>query len=170
MFRKANKNEINDIVQIYDDINDYLESNINYTHWKKGVYPIREDAEAAFEKNELFVFENGGEILGTVVLNSSEPPQYANVNFDNRFKGNEILVIHTLVVSPKSLRKGVGEAILQSSEAYALTNNCKTIRLDTYYKNEPAISLYTKMFYNFVGMVDLELGFEGLFKCFEKNI
>lgn len=47
--RIATVNDIDAIEQLYDDLNDYLETHENYPRWKKGVYPIREDAYCEVE-------------------------------------------------------------------------------------------------------------------------
>ncbi|WP_312648537.1 hypothetical protein [Aminipila sp.] len=42
--RKASNHDIDELEQLYDELNDYLESTINFPGWKKGVYPTRKDA------------------------------------------------------------------------------------------------------------------------------
>ncbi|MDR2939273.1 MAG: GNAT family N-acetyltransferase [Clostridiales bacterium] len=171
MFRLAKYEELDIVIDIYDRLAGHLEENINYSHWKKGVYPVAETAEDGIKGNSLFVLVDESienKIVGSVILNSDQPAQYENAPFDKRFKGSEVLVIHTLVVDPMYLRNNIGWAIMCSIDKYAVSNGFKTIRLDTYYKNTPASGLYEKAGYNLVGLFDLELGFKGLFKLYEK--
>ena len=43
--RVGNEEDIDSLEELYNNINDYLESTINYPGWKKGIYPVRKDAE-----------------------------------------------------------------------------------------------------------------------------
>jgi RimJ/RimL family protein N-acetyltransferase len=55
------------------------------------------------------------------------------------------------------------------AETYAIEQKMKTIRLDVSIRNAPAISLYEKCGYHYVGTVDLGLNIPGLvwFKLYE---
>lgn len=56
------------------------------------------------------------------------------------------------------------------AENHSFTSNVKAIRLDVYDGNVPAIKLYEKCGYKYIGTVDLGLGNYGLdwFKLYEK--
>ena len=43
------KSDINELEALYNDLNDALEKGVNYPGWKKGVYPVRSDAEKGIE-------------------------------------------------------------------------------------------------------------------------
>ena len=53
--RKAAWGDLGEIARLYDTLNDYLESHVNYPGWKKGIYPTQEDARKGIEENALFV-------------------------------------------------------------------------------------------------------------------
>jgi len=67
---KATINDIDEIAQLYDDLNDYLESTTNWPGWAKGIYPIRRDAEAGFADDGLFVLKINGKIAGSIALSN----------------------------------------------------------------------------------------------------
>ena len=68
--------------------------------------------------------------------------------------------------------KGIGNALLDYSIEFAKNSGIKTIRLDVYEKNIPAIKLYEKNGFIYTGTVDLGLGNYGLkwFRLYEKII
>ena len=68
---------------------------------------------------------------------------------------------------------GTGKSYLNVKEAeFAKKSGIKTIRLDVYEKNIPAIKLYEKNGFIYTGTVDLGLGNYGLkwFRLYEKII
>ena len=67
MIRKAEYSDLNAVVQIYDEIHQAEESGILTTGWLRDIYPVRATAEAALERDDLFVLETDG-ILETDVL------------------------------------------------------------------------------------------------------
>jgi len=74
--RLATENDIDAIEYLYDALNDYLASHENYPRWKKGIYPIREDAEEALAKGNLYVAIKDGKVAGTVVYSTDQENIY----------------------------------------------------------------------------------------------
>ena len=81
----------------------------------------------------------------------------------------QIKVMHTLVVHPGFMRRGIARTLMNFSRDYALQKSAKSILLDVAIQNVPAISLCEKCGYHYVGTVDLGLGYEHLkwFKLYE---
>ncbi|HCW54315.1 MAG TPA: hypothetical protein DG753_11385 [Clostridium sp.] len=50
--KKGAIKNLDELEKIYDDLNDALSEGINYPGWKKGVYPIREDALKGIENGD----------------------------------------------------------------------------------------------------------------------
>lgn len=153
----ATIDDIDEIEKLYDDLNDYLEARINYAGWKKGIYPRRETAINGIKNEGLFVLRLGNKIVGSVVLDNNQDPAYSQINWKNNFSKKEIIVVHTLVVSPKYMKQGIGEKLLDFVWEYSSKLKMKAIRLDVASHNKPAISLYEKHGYKYKGTVDLEL-------------
>ncbi len=168
--RLAKKSELNKVVALYDTLNDYLQSSINYPRWKKGQYPSEITATEGFEANGLYIMEVNGEIAGTIILISDQPKQYEKLSWGKRSEAEKTLVIHALAVHPKFLKRGVASQLLDFAQQLAVSEGMETIRLDVFEENYPAQNLYTKKGYKCVGTVDLELNIPDLvmFKCFEK--
>lgn len=68
-FRKATSADINTISQIYDNIHTEEELKNTTTGWIRGVYSTKSTIEAALSRDDLFVEESNGEIVGTAILN-----------------------------------------------------------------------------------------------------
>jgi putative acetyltransferase len=54
---------------LYDVLNDYLWSTVNFPGWIKGIYPILENAVSGIKDKSLFIARCNGEITGSVILN-----------------------------------------------------------------------------------------------------
>lgn len=42
--------DIDELARLYDDLNDFLDSDINHPGWIKGVYPVRQIAETGINE------------------------------------------------------------------------------------------------------------------------
>ncbi len=153
--RKGTSQDMKELSALYDDLNDYLEHHTNYPGWKKGVYPIGEDAELAIEENTLWVAVEDKRIVGTVILNCQPEAGYELADWHNSLEYKEIFVIHTLAVHPVFLKQGVGTKLMEFVLNHAIQMEKKAVRLDVYEKNDPAIHLYESMGFEYIDTVDL---------------
>ncbi len=170
MTEKAAWADIDEVARLYDEIHDYLGEGVNPPGWAKDIYPVRETAEQALKDGALFVLREGGEIAGTIILNHEPETGYENGSwaFDADYK--DVIVIHTLGVSPRHLRKGIAKRLMDFAQEYARQEGMKAVRLDVFTRNAPAIALYEKCGYAYAGTVDLGYGQYGLdwFRLYEK--
>lgn len=164
--------DIDELEQLYNDLNDYLAKGINYPGWKKGIYPIRQNATDGIKDNSLYVAKYNGEIIGSIILNNEPEPEYYNVKWECESDYSDVFVIHTFVIHPKFMKCGVGKALMEFAEEYSIKSKVKSIRLDVYEKNIPAIRMYEKCGFKYINTIDLGLGEYGLdwFKTYEKLI
>lgn len=164
--------DIDELEKLYDDLNDYLSATTNYPGWIKGIYPIREDAVAGIENNTLFVVRHDGKIAGSIILDHHPDEAYNNVKWKIEADYSRIFVIRTFVVHPSFLKMGIGRALMDYSSELAQQSGIKSIRLDVYENNLPAISLYEKCDFEYIDTVDLGFGSYGLdwFKLYEKLV
>ena len=168
--RLATENDIDAIEYLYDALNDYLASHENYPRWKKGIYPIREDAEEALAKGNLYVAIKDGKVAGTVVYSTDQENIYRAIEQQIEFDA-PVIVIRKLAVLPDYFGCGIGKALLEYAEVIGRQKVAKAIRLDTYEENLPAVRLYEKCGFKYIGLVDLGLEkIYGLkwYKVFEK--
>lgn len=164
--------DIDELEKLYDDLNDYLSATTNYPGWIKGIYPIREDAVVGIENNTLFVVRYEGKIAGSIILDHHPDEAYNNVRWKIEADYSHIFVIRTFVVHPSFLKMGIGCALMDYSFELAQQSGIKSIRLDVYENNLPAISLYEKCGFEYIDTVDLGFGNYGLdwFKLYEKLV
>lgn len=162
--------DIHELEQLYDDLNDHLERKVNYPGWKKGIYPVRQNAVDGIKNGNLYVARHNGKIIGSIILSHEPEPAYYEVKWKFEFDYSDVFIIHTFVVHPDYLKCGIGKALMDFSAEYSIKSKAKSIRLDVYEKNIPAIRLYEKCGFKYVDTVDLGLGNYGLdwFKLYEK--
>lgn len=164
--------DINQLEILYNDLNDYLQCGTNYPGWKKDVYPIREDAVAGVKDNNLYVAKQNGKIIGSIILNHKPESAYEKVRWQIDMDYSNVFVVHTFVVHPDYMKCGVGKILMDYSIQLAKQSGIKSIRLDVYENNIPAIKLYEKCGFTYIDTIDLGLGQYGLhwFKVYEKLI
>lgn len=170
LIRKGTVGDIDEIAELYDCLNDYLESHTNYPGWRKGIYPAREDAVQGVEEDRLFVAVEEGKIVGTVILRNKPEEGYAQADWHVDLDYDEILVMYTFAVHPDFLHEGIGTKIMDFVVNYAVCGNMKAIRLDVYETNTPAIRLYEKSGFRYIDTVDLGYAEYGLsrFKLYQR--
>lgn len=169
VIEKAGLEDLNELECLYNELNDYLSKHINYPGWIKGIYPVRETAENGINEDSLFILRKNDIIAGSVILNHEPEKAYNQVTWGIETEYENIIVIRTLVVHPSFINKGIGSALIGFTKKLGMDLQMKAIRLDVSENNIPAISLYEKHGYNYVGTVDLGLNYEHLkwFKLYE---
>jgi len=169
-FQLGTKDDINELEQLYNDLNDYLASGTNYPGWIKGIYPVRQNAVDGINSNNLYVAKHNGKIIGSIILNHKPDPTYHTVNCGLDLDYSKVFVIHTFLVHPQFLKSGVGNALIDFAINQGIKSQVKAIRLDVYEGNIPAIKLYEKFGFKYIDTVDLGLINQGLnwFKLYEK--
>ena len=160
--RRGNAGDLNAVAALYDALNDHLARHVNYPGWRKGVYPIREDAARGIAERTLFVLEDAGAIAGTVILNHEPEEGYALADWGGTEDYGRVLVVRTLAVHPGWLRRGVGRALLEFALELARETGMEAVRLDVYEQNAPAQRLYEALGFRYVASVDLGYGAYGL--------
>ena len=62
--RKASKQDLEAVEKLYEKIHDAEESGKQSIGWIRGVYPVRRTAGEAIQREDLYVLEEDGGILG----------------------------------------------------------------------------------------------------------
>ena len=168
--RKAVETDLEHIEKLYEAICDYLETHRNYPGWKKGIYPVRCDAEKGLMANALYVARIGNKTVGTIILKHKPEEGYRNGKWLTGDDYDHIYVVHTLAVHPDFLKCGIGTELLMFAERVAREEQCVSIRLDVVKDNVPAERLYQKCGYQFAGTVSLGYESYGLpwYNLYEK--
>ncbi len=144
MIRKATPDDIASVAALYDKAIDYEDSHIKYTSWQKGIYPTVDTARLGVKNDSLYVYEENGQLLASVILDTKQPPEYKKISWQAAASYNQALVIHTLCVDPEHAGYGIGTSIVDFAKELASKENCITIRLNTTARNINARHLYEK--------------------------
>jgi ribosomal protein S18 acetylase RimI-like enzyme len=170
LVERGTVSDIEELALLYDELNDYLAKGKNYPGWKKGIYPTRHNAIQGIADGTLYVARSSGKIAGSIILNHNPETAYHDVTWGIDAEYSDIVVIHTFVVHPAYLKKGIGKSLMDFTTQQCINECMKSIRLDVYENNIPAINLYEKCGFMYMGTVDLGLGMYGLnnFRLYEK--
>lgn len=153
MIRKAIKEDIDAVEKLYDEIHEAEENGGQTIGWIRGVYPVRETAETALDRGELFVQEENGALVGAGIINQIQVDVYALGQWKHQAEDPEVSVLHTLVISPQASGKGYGKAFIAFYEEYARKHGCVELRIDTNARNVTARAMYQKLGYKEIGIV-----------------
>lgn len=151
--RKGEYSDLDAVERIYDELHDAEEDNRITVGWKRGVYPVRDTAAEALGRGDLFVVEECGEVLGAGIINQIQVDVYKNAPWDYETDDDRVLVLHTLVISPRGASKGLGRGFVGFYEEYAVTHDCTELRLDTNEKNHVARKMYRDLGYKEIATV-----------------
>ncbi len=144
MIRKAILKDVNSIEDTYNEHFQYELNHTAFTVFKKGVYPTKDDAERAIYAGALFVYEENGTIVGSIIIDKVQPIEYATIPWKEKLSEDEVMVIHLLMVRPSMSGKGIASSLIKFATELAQKNSCRALRLDTGSQNIPALSLYQK--------------------------
>ena len=147
MIRLASLADLNRIEEIYNEIHDEIEAGRAVIGWIRGVYPTRKTAEAAIALKDMYVMEIAGQIVAAARINQYQGPEYDEATWSFDADPDDVMVLHTLVVSPKVKGRVYGEAFARFYEDFARQQGCRALRIDTNAINAPARALYKKLGY-----------------------
>lgn len=149
-FRLAKAEEFDSIRNLYWTLIDETSHLPSFPHWKKGEHPSDEWLKESLSKSQLFVLEENGEILASVILNHEANESYQLVNWSREVPEEKVLIIHVLAVSPGHAGKGLGTKMMQYILDHAKEIKMQAVRLDVISNNSSAEHLYQKIGFQFV--------------------
>lgn len=142
--RPAADTDLNAVAQSYRNQLMHEMENTSYSNWKFGVYPTTEVSVRAHSKQELYVAETKGRIIGSMILSERQPREYKKVEWKSP-GSKKVLVVHTLCVPPRHSGKGYGHAMLRYAIELAREQEYEVIRCNMWQENEPAKHLLKEM-------------------------
>lgn len=172
IFQKSNNSEFTLIKDFYWNLIDSMSEQNDKIGWKKGIYPTDCFLQDSLSNGELFTLKKNGQLYGCVILNSNCNEGYTNVTWSLDCKAEEILIPHTLAVSPKQQGNGIGKKLVEEILKYAKSEHKKAVRLDILGTNIAAERLYTKCGFRFVQAKTMFYEDTGWteYKMFEQNL
>ncbi len=109
----------------------------------KGFIPQEKLQKTALQNNALYVYEENGIVLGSVILDGQQPEEYRKIEWPSNAPDEKVTVIHLLMVRPSAAGKGIGSLIVNDAMELAKQQACVAVRLDTESKMF-LLLLYTK--------------------------
>lgn len=129
-------------------------------------YPSRKAFSRDIERGELWVFEQEGQVIGTVVLSSHMDEEYRHVRWLTDNRANRY--IHRLAVDPAFQGRGIAQALMDFAETRAAAEGACSIRLDTFSRNSRNQRFYEQRGYTRLGAVYFPSQSPYPFYCYER--
>lgn len=172
MIRKAVENDLCAVADIYNEIHTEEEAGRMTIGWKREIYPTYETAKMAWKKGELYVEEADGQIVASARINQEQDREYADGKWEFPALDSDVMVLHTLVVSPSVSGGGYGRKFVAFYEQLARESGCHYLRMDTIVINQNARRFYKKLGYREAGVISSEFyGIGGVrLVCLEKKL
>lgn len=172
MIRLAELTDLNEIEAIYNEIHTEEELGHVKIGWNRAIYPVRATAEDSIQKHTMFVLETEDGIVASAKINQVQGSEYLEAKWTCQVPDEEVMVLHTLTVSPRYQGKGYGREFISFYEQYALEHGCHYLRIDTQNINATARKLYGGLGYREIDIVDCTFnGIPGIkLVCLEKMI
>ena len=146
-FRKATGDDLDAIDMIYERTHDAEEAGLTTTGWVRGIYPIREVAEASLARGDMYVAEYLGRVAAAGIINQTQVNVYLECDWEYKVPDDKVCVLHTLAVDPDARGLGIGPAFVGFYEETAAEWGCEVLRIDTNARNKKARSMYVKLGY-----------------------
>ena len=153
MIRKADPRDLEAVTALYEEIHSAEEAGQISTGWKRGIYPSRDSALAALARQDLYVLEEGGRILGSAVINQIQVDVYAGAPWKHTVPDSRVCVLHTLTISPSAFGQGHARSFLAFYESLARQSGCPELRIDTNAVNQTARAMYRRHGYEEIAIV-----------------
>ena len=129
-------------------------------------YPSFEAFQNDCEREELFVLELEGKIIGCITLSSLKDPEYEEIQWLTPEGKN--LYVHRLAVHPDYQGRGYAKTLMDYAESEAKNRGALSIRLDTFSLNPRNQKFYKARGYQQLGDIYFPKQSSFPFHCFEK--
>ena len=136
----------------------------NIFQWNEE-YPSKAAFENDLKREELYVLLSNNIIIGCMVLTAIMDSEYLPIKWLTKNSNN--LYIHRLAIHPKEQGKGYAQNLMNFAEDFAINNNYRSIRLDTFSKNGRNQKFYEIRGFKRLGEIHFPKQSEFPFYCFE---
>lgn len=169
--KKAQNSELNNVLDFYTEVVEQIQKMPFNRVWRKGGYPEPEFIQGFIENGELYLMNDGTEIIAAMALNHTIEG-YDDVKWKVQADADQVLVIHALAVSPDYMGKGYSKEMLRFAKETARRTGMKAIRLDVLPYNTPALKAYEGEGFEYIDTKTMHYGNSGImqFKIYEYAI
>ena len=145
--RKTTKNDLKDILKIYEHARKFMKETNNPTQWGDHKPAVSQVEKDIIDGKSYVCVNDENKVVGVFYFNIEPDPTYSYI--EGKWLNDEIYgVVHRIAVGQNS--KGVGSFCLKW--AY---EQCKNLRIDTHENNIPMKSLLKKLGFSYCGIIYL---------------
>ncbi len=155
LIRKAERNDLPELLEIYEQARAFMDANGNHTQWGLNRYPPKELIEKDIRLSRLYVLEREGRPVGAFVLMAGEEPTYRVIEEGGWPSEKPYLTMHRL--GSLTGEHGVGDAALGFAEREARRMGLD-LRADTHADNKPVQHLLQKHGFRYCGVIRVANG------------
>ena len=131
MLRQATDADLNQVEEGYQKHFLHEKEHEAFTVFREGVYPTRADAAKALARGALYVYDENGKILGSIIADRNQPDEYETIDWPSHAPAEKVMVIHLVMVCPEAAGKGIGSSLVKYALVKARQHSCEAVRLDT---------------------------------------
>ena len=163
MIRRAKLPEIKDILKVTRACAQKMVDNGIY-QWNEH-YPTEQAFLDDLKRNELYVNEHNGRIIGAIVISTHMDEEYIPIKWLTP-NGNNTY-IHRVCIHPEFQGKGFAQAMMDFAEDFSRSNGFDSVRLDTFSQNKRNQQFYEQRGYQKLGDIFFPKQSEHPFHCYE---
>lgn len=152
--RKATKADICRIMEIIRDAQKYLRDN-NINQWQNN-YPNTKVIHLDVLKNESYVIEKDGLIVGTFALSVRDNKNYTSIHEGQWLNHGRHSTIHRVAIDRRYKGNGLASEIVKIATQISLEKFVDSIRVDTHEDNISMQKILGKNNFQYCGITYLE--------------
>lgn len=154
MFRKTVEQDIDQIMKIIKQAQEYFKSN-NIDQWQNN-YPNRQTIKDDILKKYSYVLLKDEKVVATSAISFDGEKTYKNIYNGMWLSYDEYAVIHRLAVDSHYKGSGISSEIIKNIEKMCLDRGIKSIKVDTHEQNLPMQRLLQKNDFTYCGEIYLK--------------
>lgn len=152
-FRKSTKLDINDIMKIIKQAQNYFKEN-KIDQWQNN-YPNYDTIENDIDGEESYVLVKDGKIVATAALSFNGEGTYNNIYNGKWLSNNKYAVVHRVAVDENYKGQGLSSKIFENIEKICINKNINSIKIDTHKNNLSMQKLLEKEGFIYCGIIYL---------------
>lgn len=120
------------------------------------IYPAEPHHAADIAAGTLWLLEDGGRLIGSLVLDETLDPLWEGLDW--QLNEGRIAAVHRLMIHPSEQGRGLAKLCMEFAEARAGMKGFSALRLDTFTQNPAAVALYEKRGFRRCGTAQMRKG------------
>lgn len=162
IIKKADKNNLTEILKIYKEAREYMALNGNKDQWGTN-YPPRELIEKDITEGKSYIaFDEENKICGVFYFAIENDPMYNIIEEGQWLNNNPYAVVHRIAVSMNTHNKGIASKCIDYAVRLCKESNIFDLRMDTHRDNVPMQHFLVKKGFEKCGVVFVDDGTERL--------